>query len=277
MLVKCHRDYWWDLTGAWSLTPGEGNSSCSLSFSSHLYASYLFSSVRPVLPLNRPRCFPGPTHPRFQKVSLLGCCPCLSLCIPHHLIFHISTNLALGRLTGVSGRPVALWGPLQHMLCLWHVQPITPQLLCVFVWAAAGKNTHSHIYTGASCIWRASSLSSYPKAPWEICKWADAHHCPSYPRLPHWSRPLSIAHTHADLAAGPGSPWVLFWRGVYEYLQLNSAHPHKNTQSEAGGEMRKSLTCLLGLKLFSSTEKPEQLILTFHLATAIAVANVSIL
>lgn len=125
--------------------------------------------------------------------------------------------------------------------------------------AAAGKNTTTHtcmqthahtqkIYMDASCIWSLSSLSSCLKAPWEICKLADAQHCRSYPD-PHTGLWLS----HPTQTHKRRLTHRLSWRDVYEYLQFSTTHPHKNTPAPEWGwrcVKRKMLTCLLGTKLF---------------------------
>lgn len=53
----------------------------------------------------------------------------------------------------------------------------------------------THTHTRASCIWTPST-TVHPKAPWEICKLADAQCCPSCSP--------DRSHSHAELALGPG-------------------------------------------------------------------------
>lgn len=178
--------------------------------------------------------------------------------VPHHFIFHISPYFAPKLLTGVWGRPVAMWRSLQHMLWIWHVQLITPSTVSVLQ-QLRGKNTTTHtcmqthahtqkIYMDASCIWSLPSLSSCLKAPWEICKLADAQHCRSYSD-PHTGLWLS----HPTQTHKRRLTHRLSWRDVYEYLQFSTTHPHKNTPAPEWGwrcVKRKMLTCLLGPKLF---------------------------
>lgn len=112
--------------------------------------------------------------------------------------------------------------------------------VCVWVGSCRGKHSHSHIH---ACLMHMEAVKPRcaPKAPWEICKLTDAHHCPSCP-CPR----TGLEHT---LTCGVSlrtrlRPVGFCWRGVYEYLQFQTACPHKNTPdppSDAGGELKRKV------------------------------------
>lgn len=146
------------------------------------------------------------------------CCP--SVDIPYFLIFCLQTP-------GWHFREAfsIMYGGIcsdYDMCTLSHLL----QRVCVCVESCREKQSisHTHTHTRASCIWRPSTRR-VPKALWEICKLADAHHCLSHPD------PCSIPNTCRVSLRTRVWPKGFCWRGFYEYLQFKTAVPHKNHSS----------------------------------------------
>lgn len=125
------------------------------------------------------------------------------------------------------------------MVWLGHVHYITAlSVLCAQGCRAFSLSlsveTHTHSHTLASCIWT-HQPTVHPKAPWEICKLADAQHCPS-------CSPVLVSLTRRVSLQTRVWPMGVCLKGVYEYLRfLNQtlAQIPLRPPSNAGSELRR--------------------------------------
>lgn len=235
----------------------------------------LISSVGSLLPLVGSQQFPRQPHPGLQKVSQLARSLFVSLFVLHHLIFHISPYIFASKLlTCVLGRPVALLEVTAayavNMTCALYR---TIYSVCM---GSCRENTPSRARTHTRLPHAYGGLHPSaipPKHRGRYVNW-QMPTTALIPRPQDWSHSLthSLRHTqlHAQLALGPGSdPWAFVEGAVYEYLQFNTTHPHKNSPAPERGwkwVCEKSADLSAGPKVISSTKKPKyaQLSLTLN-------------
>lgn len=172
--------------------------------------------------------------------------------VPHQFIFHISPYFAPKTLHWCL-REACSYVEVTAAYAMNMTCAADHTIYSVCASAAAGKNTTTHtcmqthahtqtIYMDASCIWSLPSLSSCLKAPWEICKLADAQHCRSYPD-PHTG--LWLSHpiqTHKCRLSLRTRVWPTgFLEGMFMNIYSLALHTRTKTLqplSEAGGVSR---------------------------------------
>lgn len=146
------------------------------------------SSVRSILPCIGSHQFPWQPHPRLQKVSQSAHHLCVCVCPPSFHIPHFSTFCLLTPDWRLK-EACSIIGGHCSICCECDMCILSHHLQCLCMGSCREKTlhhtcTHAYARTMPHAYGGHHPSALAPKAPWEICKLADAHHCPIYPNKP---------------------------------------------------------------------------------------------